>query len=325
MRWPSLVLATALIMLSFSGVVAHASTDDGFDQWLASFKARAAEQGIPAPVIEDAFAGIEPDDQVVELDRKQPENKVSLQTYLRNTITPRRVRQGKAFMAEHRELLGKISARYHVPPKYIVALWGIESDFGNNKGNFSVVQSLATLAYEGRRADFFANQLMAALKILAKENMPSSDLSGSWAGAMGDCQFMPTTYLDYAADGDGDGKRDIWNNPADIFASIANYLHSLGWQRQTGWGYAVRVPKNFTAAEADIKHAETFKHWRKRGLTYADGKPLPKSQALRYAIYPGAEEDGVYLVTENYQAILQWNRSRYFATAVGMLADQIGD
>ncbi len=176
-----------------------------------------------------------------------------------------------------------------------------------------MIQSLATLAYEGRRA-IFSNQLMAALKILTNEHMAGVDLVGSWAGAMGNCQFMPTTYLEYAADGDGDGRRDIWTNQADIFASIANYLHGLGWRGNEGWGYPVNVPPDFTAEDADIKHAQTLKHWHERGLTRASGKPLPKLDTLRYAMYL-AHREGAYLVTENYQALLQWNRSRYFATA----------
>jgi membrane-bound lytic murein transglycosylase B len=315
MRWPSFIFATMLILLSFSATVARADNPLSFDQWLANFKAQAAQAGIPAPVIADAFMGVEADDAVIELDQKQPEAKVSFTKYLSNTITPRRIKIGRAMMHEYHDTLHTISARYHVQPQYIVALWGIESDFGRNKGDFSVVQSLATLAYEGRRADFFSGELMAALNILATEHMQSSDLIGSWAGAMGDCQFMPSTYLKFAADGNGDGKRDIWNAPPDVFASIANYLHSLGWNAHEGWGDAVVVPDDFKAEEADLKHAQTATYWRKRGLQYGadlQGRPqvLLDSDKNLYAMYPGTEEEGAFLVTENYQSLLACWRMR---------------
>lgn len=315
----------ALLVLIFSGSMAMAAPTQSFNEWLSDFRASAAQNGIPAPVLEDAFMGIEEDEQVVALDQKQPEGKITLSKYLNNTINARRIRIGRERMAEHRELLNRISQQYGVQPKYIVALWGIESDYGNNKGNFSVIQSLATLAYEGRRAEFFSKELMAALQILARENMPSSELAGSWAGAMGDCQFMPSTYQNFAADGDGDGHRDIWNNPADIFASIANYLNSLGWDKNQEWGRKVLVPDDLTTQEADIKTAQSAAHWHARGVRYADGTLLPKSDQSLYVIYPGSTEEGALAVTNNFQAILQWNRSRYFATAVGTLADAIED
>lgn len=294
-----------------------------FDPWLEQFKQTAAREGISSAIIEDAFRDIEPDESVVTLDQKQPENKVSLTTYLKNTVNARRIKKGRALMREHHTLLKKVSARYGVQPEYIVALWGVETDFGHYKGDFSVIQSITTLAYEGRRADFFSRELLSALKLMEREKMTSAELQGSWAGAMGDCQFMPSTYLNYAADGNGDGHRDIWNNEADIFASIANYLHGLGWNPKEGWGHRIEVPDDFTMEEADIKHAKSIAEWRARGITYAGGKPLPQSATLRYAMYPGTQEEGAYFVTENYQALLQWNRSRYFATAVGKLADKL--
>ena len=301
--------------------------DAGFDRWVADFKASALVQGIPASILEDALIGLVMDDRVVELDQKQPENKITLEKYLHNTINARRIRIGREMMVQHHDVLARISAKYHVQPQYLVALWGIESDFGMHKGDFSVVQSLATLAYEGRRREFFTGELLASLKILTGEHMTSDQLTGSWAGAMGDCQFMPTTYLRYAADGDGDGKRDIWNSVPDVLASIGNYLHALGWQDDRGWGVPVQVPENFTESEADIKHPQTAASWRARGLQWERSAKISHGEMPTYAIYVGQMDDGAqpYLVTDNYKAILEWNRSRYFATAVGTLADAIAE
>lgn len=311
---------------------AHAQVDEGFARWLAGFKEKAAAQGISQRTIDDALTGIEPDAQVVTLDQKQPENKVTLTKYISNTLPQRRIERARRMMHEYHDTLHAIGKKYGVQPKYIVALWAIESDFGDNKGEFSVVQSLATLAYEGRRADFFGKELLSALTILDTEHMRSDELSGSWAGAMGDCQFMPSTYLSFAVDGNGDGKRDIWDSPPDIFASIANYLHSLGWNAKQGWGRAAVVPDDFSVSDADISVGKPASYWRKRGLKYGRDngdvnaiRPIPNSDTTLYAMYPGTEDEGAYLVTENYKALLQWNRSRYFATAVGTLADAIGE
>ncbi len=324
-----LAILGLLVVLSLVAP-AHAAPAD-YNQWLDSFKARALAEGVSPRVIEDALSGVVPDDRVVALDNKQPEKKITFSRYLTNTISQRRINMGREMMSEHRDVLARVSETYGVPAKYIVALWAIESDFGNNKGDFSVIQSLATLAYEGRRAEFFSKELIAALKILEAENIPSSELRGSWAGAMGNCQFMPSTYLRYAADGNGDGHRDIWNSTEDTFVSIAHYLQALGWDRHQPWGAAVHVPADFRSSEANIKHGQSASYWRKRGLTYthainAEGdRKIPRGKEKLYAIYPGTPQEGVYLVSENFQALLQWNRSRYFATSVGTLADAIGE
>ena len=322
-----LALLSLLITLMF-GATARAN-DAGFDGWLENFKASAKEQGISPQVVDDALTGLTANDDVIALDGKQPENKITLARYLKNTISKRRIEKGQQMLREYRDTLAQISRRYGVQPKYIVALWAIESDFGDHKGDFSVVQSLATLAYEGRRAEFFSKELIAALKILDAEHLHSDALTGSWAGAMGDCQFMPSTYLSYAADGNGDGRRDIWNTPPDVFASIANYLHALGWNAQQGWGHAANFPDSLAEGDIGLTQSHSADYWRKAGLTYrtaddeVDGAPRGKTEL--YAIYSSTPEDGAYLVTDNYKALLQWNRSRYFATAVGTLADAIGE
>jgi len=323
-----------MVLLRFIGVVtvltvclgvtaAHAQPTS-FDSWLDEVKTRARAEGIRESVLDNALSGIGVNDRVVELDQKQPEGKISFTQYKNNTVTKARVKKGREMMRLHHKTLKTISARYGVPAKYIVALWGIESNYGSFQGNFSVVQSLATLGYEGRRADFFRDELIASLKILSKENLPVGELTGSWAGAMGGCQFMPSTYLKYAADGNGDGHRDIWHTPADVLASTANYLKGLGWQSNVAWGRKVKFPDDFAEEEADIKKPRMKSEWRARGVTLANGKPLPGENIPLYAIYPGTPDEGAYLVSENFQRLLKWNYSRYFGTAVGLLADEIG-
>ncbi len=320
MQFRSFWIACVLMI----GISAPAQAKD-FSDWLVGIEAQAVNSGVSPSVAHEALSGLEVDDRVLNLDRKQPENKISLTKYLNNTINERRIRTGRAMLEENREVLEKISAQYGVQPQYIVALWGIESDYGSYQGNFSVVRSLATLAHEGRRHELFTKELISALTILDKENLLSSDLTGSWAGAMGNCQFMPSTYLAYAVDGDGDGDRDIWNSTPDTLASIANYLHSLGWKNDRGWGAKADVPEGFSEKRTSITHTKTAAEWKQQGLSWEENGSIRSDDTALYAIYAGKPSEGVYVITSNYKAILRWNRSRYFATAVGTLADAIGE
>lgn len=326
-------IGVSALLMVLAGASAHAQSTE-FDSWLESFKTKAQRQGISPQTLNDALTGLETDDSVIALDRKQPEGQITLEKYLKNTISARRVRIGRAMLREHADVLGEISKRYGVQPKYIVALWGIESDYGNYQGNFSVVQSLATLAFEGRRADFFAAELMAALRIMDKEGISRDELTGSWAGAMGNCQFMPSTYLRYAVDASGDGKRDIWHNEADTFASIANYLSSLGWDGKVDTMEPEVVDAGqLQASDAGLGTARSASAWGKLGLVTVsgrgDGKAMrPDGTRKLYAIYlsKGDEaENKPSLVSENFKALLNWNRSRYFATAVSTLAEEINE
>jgi membrane-bound lytic murein transglycosylase B len=326
MPFRSVYILSVLVILMF-GASAQAQ-DEAFETWLATFKNNAIAKGISAQTLDDAFAGIEPDETVVKLDRKQPEGQITLEKYLNNTISDRRIRIGREMLREHAEVLSRVSKRYGVQPKYIVALWGIESDFGNHQGNFSTIQSLATLAYEGRRAEFFSNELLSALKILESEKLPRDELTGSWAGVMGNCQFIPSTFLRYAVDADGDGHRDIWNNTDDTFASIANYLQALGWDDSFEVMHEAVTPDNFNANEASIDKAHSADYWSKRGFSVSSGNGMQRlgGSQLLYAVYLSKEdqaEGNTVLVTSNFKALLQWNRSRYFAAAVSKLADAI--
>lgn len=330
MTWRGYMIAGLLILLSFGSSVAGAQPVNGtvynpkpFALWLDEVKQEAVAKGIAQPLVEDAFNGMTPNETVVNLDRKQPENKISFTQYITGATNARRVAKGKRLMQENAALLRAISNRYGVPPQVIVALWGVETEFGANKGNFSLVQSLTTLAYEGRRADFFREELFNALSIMQQEKVLPDTLTGSWAGAMGHCQFMPSSYLKYAVDWNKDGHRDIWNSKEDALASIANYLHSIGWDRQ-GWGAAVKLPQGFPPAEADLYKAKTIAEWKRQGVKLASGAPLPGKASLEtYIMYPGTPNEGAWMVYENYHRLLEWNKSRYFAHAVGMLSDDL--
>lgn len=296
-----------------------------FPVWLQEFQIEAKRKGIPQNILDDAFRGVMPNDEVVRLDRKQPEDKISWTQYKSGTaLNGRRIAKGRALMAEHGPLLKQISDHYKVPANIIVALWGTETEYGSNKGNFSLIQSLTTLAYEGRRAAFFRQELLNALQMIRDERVVGAALTGSWAGAMGHCQFMPSSYLKYAVDWDRDGHRDIWNSVPDALASIANYLHQSGWDGNVGVALPITLPANFPPLEADLYKAQTLQYWRDKGVATVDGKQLPgNGRAKGYVMYPGTPQEEAYLVTDNYHVLLKWNRSRYFASSVSLLADNL--
>lgn len=297
----------------------------GFASWLQQVQGEAVAQGITPAVWQKAAAEIEFLPDVIRLDRKQPEKTITFATYRRNVVTEGRVQQARALYAKHRALLERISAQYGVPAKYILALWGMETSFGQNTGSTHTLSALATMAYEGRRSDFFKRELFNALKIVQEGHGGHYGMEGSWAGAMGQCQFMPSSYLKYAVDGDGNGTRDIWRSLPDVFASIANYLSSVGWAKDQRWGREVRVPAGFAQTETDLKTTHPLSAWARLGVKQADGQSLTTQPDLQAAL---VRPDGVngpsYLVYDNYRTIMDWNRSTYFATSVGLLADRIG-
>lgn len=294
-----------------------------FALWLTEFKAEAVAKGIPPIIVENAFRGVSPNDTVVTLDRKQPEDKISWTQYKSGTaLNSGRIARGKKYMKEHAVLLSKISATYKVPPQVIVALWGTETEYGSNKGNFSLIQSLTTLAYEGRRADFFREELLNALRIMQDEKVMGATLTGSWAGAMGHCQFMPSSYLKFAVDWDKDGHRDIWNSVPDALASIANYLHQSGWDDRTFLQTAIKLPTGMVLPNDSLYNPQTVQHFRDLGVATASGQRLA-GNGKAYIMNPGLPEEEAYMVTDNYHVLLKWNRSRYFASSVSLLADAI--
>jgi membrane-bound lytic murein transglycosylase B len=317
-------LSLFLAALIFSASCAHAAplrTKSSL-AWLHQIQAEAIEAGISPDIVHKALDDFVPNPRIIELDQKQPENIITFEDYRRGILNPLRVNKGRALRRLYAAELNAIEARTGVPSEIIVALWGIESNFGNNLGGFEVIDALATMAYEGRRAAFFQRELFTALRILEQENLSPEDLRGSWAGAMGQCQFMPSTYLKFAVDGDGDGKRDIWNNPIDSLASIANYLAAEGWRRGLSWGREVEsggLPENLIGFETAL----SLKEWSDKGITNLGGSLLPQHAVQASYVQPDGENGSRFLVYDNFQALRRWNRSTYFALSVGLLADRI--
>ena len=302
------------------------ANDMPFDDWLKAFRQEAIGKGIPAAIADQCLTGVAPIPRVLELDRRQPETTLTFDEYITRVVNPGRVESGRARLQEHREILARVSQTYGVQPRFIVSLWGIETDFGRLTGNFSIISALATLAYDGRRSAFFREELMNALRIVARGHITPQELRGSWAGAMGQSQFMPSSYLAYAVDFDGDGKADIWGSRADVFASAANYLSKSGWRGDETWGREVRVPTAFDRTLVDHnKVQKPLPEWQALGVRRADGGDLPTRDLSASVIQPGGSDGPSFLIYNNYRVLLRWNRSLYFATAVGFLADRIGE
>lgn len=244
--------------------------------------------------------------------------------YRKRVINDARIAQGRRLYRTHHALLEKTAEQYGVPAQYIVALWGIETSYGNNTGGFGVVPALATLAYDGRRASFFRKELMNALKIIDAGHIALDDMKGSWAGAMGQNQFMPSSFHAYAVDGNNDGKRDIWTSLPDVFASTANYLSRSGWVEDERWGRAVRIPASIKDSMIGLDTKYALKSWRNMGVTQPNGQPIPVVEGMKASlIAPDGRDGPTFLVYNNFRVIMKWNRSTYFATSVGLLADQI--
>ena len=293
-----------------------------FGLWVQELKLQANKQrGVPEDLLFRAFKGVRPSEKIIRLDRKQPEGTTSFTDYIAKIIDNTRISKGRKLYKQHMPLLQQVSAQYGVEPEYIIALWGAETNYGGYTGNTPVVQALATLAYDGRRSDFFRGELLDALTILKQGHISESAMEGSWAGAMGQSQFMPSSFLAYAVDYNGDGRRDIWNTQEDVFASISNYLKERGWKTGIGWGGEAIFPAGFDVAKLD-ESTKPAAAWAALGVKWADGKPLTGNQPLRLVL-PGEAYEKRYLVTPNYDVILRWNRSQYFATSIGLLADAV--
>jgi peptidoglycan lytic transglycosylase B len=300
------------------------AAEGDFNTFLAGVRRDAAAQGIRASTIDAAFRGAQFLPRVVELDRKQPESRLTFGEYLDKVVTAQRMDGARHQLTENRTLLDGVWRRFNVEPRFVVALWGIESDFGKVTGNYSVVSALATLAYDGRRGSMFRAELISALRILDQGHIRADNMTGSWAGAMGQCQFMPSTFLGYAVDYDGDGRRDIWNNRADVLASIANYVSRLGWRGGEGWGREVMLPAGFDARSAGLEVKRPTGEWSRLGVRSVDAGPLSARESEASLVMPDGATGPAFLVNDNFRAIMKWNRSVYFAAAVGSLADSIG-
>lgn len=292
-----------------------------FDSWRSGFRDEALRAGIRADVFDAAFAGVQPDPSVVTADRSQPEFSRPVWEYLEGALSPTRIRRGQALLEQYRSTLDDIERRYGVDRSVLVAIWGMESSFGQITGDKSVIRSLATLAYEGRRPAFAHEQLLAALQILQNGDIVPSRMLGSWAGAMGQTQFIPTTYNTHAVDFDGDGRRDIWTSPVDALASTAHYLQASGWRGKQPWGFEAFLPSGFDYAQADAEIRKPLAEWRRLGVKTA-ALPATLDQESASLLLPAGYRGPAFLVLDNFRAVLKYNNSSAYALAVGLLSQR---
>ncbi|GGF53397.1 lytic murein transglycosylase [Alteromonas lipolytica] len=317
-------LLLCFVAVSFTAVAQQAEQQQ-FEQYKETLKAEAVAAGFGRQFVENVFATIYYRATVVKADKNQPESKITLDKYLKTRVPDWKVTQAVTLLNEHHALLTKIGKEYGVQPRFIVALWGNESNFGRIQGSYPVLSALASLAFEGRREALFKKQFMAALTILQEGHIMLKDFNGSWAGAMGQSQFIPTSFLQYAVDYDGDGRKDIWNTPADVFTSIANFLASEGWQVNQTWGRQVSVKDGFNFELAGLAKAnfKPLTFWQQQGVRRFNGKDLPAVAINASLIMPDGKDGRIYLVYQNFHTLMKWNRSSYFGISVSYLSERI--
>ncbi|MFT5082452.1 MAG: membrane-bound lytic murein transglycosylase B [Lentisphaeria bacterium] len=294
-----------------------------FAQCIERFKAEASKRQISEGVINTDLAKVSISPRVLELDRQQPEFTSTFADYLNKRVTLARVEKGRKLLREHSVLLNKVADRYGISPPYLLAFWGLETNFGGYLGRMSTLNSLATLGCDERRSTYFTGELMAALTLIDEGSVTSDLLKGSWAGAMGHVQFMPSTYLRYAVDYDGDGKRDLWGSLPDAMASAANLLAALDWNKGERWGREVSLPKDFAYLEAGLNNRRTLGAWRKLGVRNADGSALPQADMEAALLIPAGHKGPAFLVYHNFDVIMGWNKSEFYAIAIGYMANRI--
>jgi membrane-bound lytic murein transglycosylase B len=337
MRW-LMILASAVVLASaFPGAqnqAQDAPAVTSFDEWLVTLKEEALERGFSDALLSETLTGIEPLEHVVQADRSQAELNPGFARYLATRVTPAMVRRGKEVSMEHRVVLGQVEQKFDVQRRFLLALWGIESRYGRVTGNTPVFQALATLAWEPRRAGYFRGELFNALTMVQRGHIEARSMTGSWAGAMGQTQFMPSSYLNYAVDFDGDGRRDIWKSTGDTLGSIANYLKGFGWKGNETWGREVHVsakaretiartiPKRTEGCYAlrNMTERRPLDEWQKIGVRQVGGGPLPRAKLSAGLVDVG---ERTFLVYPNYDAILGYNCAHYYALTVALLSDRL--
>jgi membrane-bound lytic murein transglycosylase B len=302
--------------------------DASFLAWLETARQDALKRGITSATVNSALGDIAPIPRVIELDNRQPEFTNTFTRYLNNAVTEARVADGRAMMRKHAALLAELEREYGVPGRFLVAFWGLETNFGRGQGDYPVVNALATLAYDGRRGAFFREEMFNAMTILDRGHISLAKMKGSWAGAMGQTQFMPSTFLKYAVDEDKNGHIDIWGSTTDALGSGANYLKALGWDGARTWGREVELPANFDVnlASLDVDAKENIKPlsvWNELGVRRIGGGTLPAQDVPASLVLPAGVKGPAFLLYDNYRVILKWNRSAYYAIAVGHLADRL--
>jgi lytic murein transglycosylase len=317
MIWATRLLLLALVLFAF-GDRACAQPQQTFQQFLDELWPDAKAKGITRATFDTAFKGVTPDERVIKATKKQPEYGRPFGDYVNMIANARRIATGQRKAKELKKLFDAVENKFHVEREIIIAIWGIETDFGSAKDRWDVFRSLSTLAYVRYRPPYFRNELMVALKIMQDGHIGRGEMLSSWAGAMGQTQFMPTNFVDYAIDFSGDGKADIWSNVADAMGSTGNYLHKYGWIPKLSWGFEVRVPANF-----DYRLGRgTFAEWTARGVARVDGKPYPANET-GILFFPAGYKGPAFLVTRQFENLKEYNNSDAYAVAVGHLADRI--
>ncbi|HEX7030173.1 MAG TPA: lytic murein transglycosylase [Gammaproteobacteria bacterium] len=311
------------VLLPLPALAADEAEAPGFGACLARLQAAAADAGISASTLKTAMDTVEPIKRVIAADRQQPEFFYTFWHYLDSRVTPTRVERGRELYRKHYELLHEIDRRFGVRPEYLLAFWGMETNYGSYFGSVPVLDALATLACDQRRSEMFTREFVNALSIHETGSMDLTRVHGSWAGAMGHTQFLPSTYLGYAVDYDRDGRRDLFGSLPDAFASSANYLTEIGWEGEQRWGREVLVPFKFDWSLAGLNTVKTVSEWRALGLRDAFGRPLPHSEMKGSLLLPMGHKGPAFLVYDNFHVIMQWNHSISYALAVGYLADRI--
>ncbi|MCL1113052.1 lytic murein transglycosylase [Shewanella basaltis] len=294
-----------------------------FATCVVDLQQKAKVAGISQHIIDTTVANLKYVPRVIELDNQQPEFTTTFGDYFDKRVTTWRVEQGRKMMVKHQSLLAKLTKEYGVPGQYIVAFWGLETNYGSYKGSMPVLDSLATLACDPRRSDYFTGELIQALKLKQQYRFADSTMVGSWAGAMGHTQFMPTNYRKYAVDGDGDGVADLWNSEADALTSAANFLQHLGWKADQRWGREVLLPQDYGFEYLGSQSVLPLSQWRALNITQTNGQPIaaPDMQAALYL--PAGHTGPAFLGYDNFNVIMRWNRSEFYAISVGHLADRI--
>lgn len=318
------LMASASCMLTN----AAARSADDFAQWRQQFRQYALSNHISPATFDKIFTGLQPDPKVLELDSNQPEFTRSIWQYMNNAISPARIKKGRHLLQTHHSLFNKIEAQYGVPREIIVAIWAMESDFGRNYGQQNVVRSLATLAYasqSAKRKAFARTELLLSLKILQASTKRNTKLIGSWAGAMGQPQFMPSSYLRYAVDYDNNGNKDIWHSLPDVFASIANFLAASGWQRDLAWGQEIRLPKPFNWRLNSKDTLLTSAEWQQHGIRRFDNRALVHTSQPSSLFIPAGKKGPVFLVSPNFYVIKRYNQSSSYALTVAQLSNHFGN
>ncbi len=314
-----LILSTFLIPWSS---LSTAAQKQSWSQFIKGVKAEAIAQGIRPEIVHKALKGISaPNRRVLNLDRSQPEKRLTFLKYRNTRADAFRIKLGKRELKKYRPLLEQVSRQYGVSPCFIVSFWGLETSYGRFMGSFPVIKSLTTLAYDNRRATFFRKQLMYALRILNEGHVSLAKFKGEWAGASGHPQFLPSSWFNFAVDHDGDGRKDIWNNLGDAFASISNYLIQNGWKSGEPWAIPVHTPAHFNKEIMTRKVTKSTSEWARMGVTPATGYHFPGKDLKASIVRPYGGP--TYMIFNNFNVIMKWNRSIYYAGTVGYMAEKV--